>query len=191
MAPFSARSTDEAGSGPKADRKGLQQVNEDQLTAIERYAAWTLEDAQLRLQYQHEYTLAGLKALILINGGAIIALLTYAGHTASAATAGKLEGAFGLYVAGLALGVLAYVAAYISQSQLMNHSTLEAQRMLGLSAPGGRTSTSYEKAGTRAVYFGIAFAVFSLTSFAGGSMYALKAVAHHTESPLVELGLDQ
>ena len=157
-------------------------MSEEKQGSLERYAVWTLEDAQLRLQYQHEYTLAGLKALILINGGAIIGLLTYAGNANSRLPAGQLEGSFGWYVAGLALGVFAYIAAYLSQGEFMHFSTLQAQRMLGLATPPGRSAESHVKVGTAAVYLAIAFALISLASFALGSLGAMKAITRTSEA---------
>jgi hypothetical protein len=44
------------------------------------YARYLLDDAATRPRYQHEFSLAGFRTLILINGGAIIGLLTYAGN---------------------------------------------------------------------------------------------------------------
>ena len=156
-------------------------MNDDLPTGVQRYAAWTLEDAQLRLKYQHEFSLAGLKALILINGGAIIGLLTYAGNASSKVTAGQLQGAFTGYVAGLVLGVLSYIGAYLSQAEFMQVSTLEGQQLLGLSPMAGRTVESYRKVGTRVVRFAIACAFLSLVGFVAGSGYALKAITHRSE----------
>ena len=163
-------------------------MNDDQPTGVQRYAAWTLEDAQLRLQYQHEFSLAGLKALILINGSAIIGLLTYAGNASSKVAAGQLQGAFTSYVAGLVLGVLSYIGAYLSKAEFMQVSTLEGQQLLGIPSASGRTSESYRRVGTWVVRFAVACAFFSLVGFVAGSGYAMKAVTHRSEpthAPLI------
>ena len=150
-----------------------------------RFGTWLLDDAKARLQYQHEYTLAGLKTLILINGGAIIGLLTYAGNAASAAKAAAIGDQLGVsfvgYVVGLALAVFAYLGAYFSQAQFMQYSTLQAGRVLGVPLETNRTAKSYETVGTWAVRLAVLLAVFSLVSFGVGSRYALRAVSNHTE----------
>lgn len=161
-------------------------MSEDASAAIDQYGTWLLADAKARLQYTHEYTLAGLKTLILINGGAIIGLLTYAGNAAAAAKAAamgnQLGASFAGYVLGLALAVLAYLAAYFSQSEFMHYSTLEAGRVLGVSLETKRTAKSYEKVGNWAVRLAVALAMFSLISFGVGSRYALTAVSHRLET---------
>ena len=55
-------------------------MNEETNGPQERLINFYLEDATDRLRFQHEYSIAGFKTLILINGGAVIALLTYAGN---------------------------------------------------------------------------------------------------------------
>ena len=135
-----------------------------------------LEDAKARLQYQHEYALAGLKTLILINGGAVIGLLTYAGNASSKSSANTFGGSFAGYAVGLALAVIAYLGAYFSQAEFMQYSTLEAYDLLGRKSSTKRSKESYAKVGTIAVYLAVAFAIFSLVSFGIGSLYALTAV---------------
>ena len=147
-----------------------------QASSPDPLADWMLEDAKARLQYQHEYTLAGLKTLILINGGAVVGLLTYAGNSSSKSPAYQFENSFAGYAVGLALAVIAYLGAYFSQAQFMQYSTLEAYRLLGREAASKRTGESYAKVGTLAVGLAVAAAVLSLVSFGIGSLYALSAV---------------
>ena len=158
-------------------------MSEDGFSPIERYGFRTLDDAKGRLQFQHEYTLAGLRTLVLINGGAIIGLLTYAGNGSSKASADQFGIAFGGYVVGLAFGVSAYMSAYLSQAEFMQYSTLEGMRMIGVEPTAtGRSSASYGRRGTMAVRAGLLLSLLSLASFGIGSYYALEAVSYHSEA---------
>ena len=67
----------------------------------ERLIDFYMEDVTDRLRFQQEFSIGGFKALILINGGAVIALLTYAGNAKSRIEAASLEWAFGGYILGL------------------------------------------------------------------------------------------
>lgn len=136
-----------------------------------------LEDAHARLRYQHEYALQGFKTLTLINGGAIIALLTYAGHNPGTEFAQQMANTFLAYTAGLITAVLAYLAAYLSQSSLMNSDVLEAYRLLGVEARSKKTGDQLEQSGMRAVGWGIALSVVSLCAFIVGSWLAMRAIS--------------
>jgi hypothetical protein len=136
-----------------------------------------LGDASLRLRYAHEFSVEGFKTLTLINGGAIIALLTYAGHSAGTEVANKLAGAFLAYTCGLVAAVLAYLGAYESQSSLMNHDVLEAYRLLGLQAKGAEDPEGYARRGMIKVYLAMAISVLSLIGFVVGSSLAFSALS--------------
>jgi hypothetical protein len=135
-----------------------------------------LADAALRLRYQHEFSVEGFKMLTLINGGAIIALLTYAGHSTGAMAATKLSHAFLAYTAGLVAAAFAYLAAYESQGSLMNHDVLEAYRLLGLEAKDGSTPDGYARRGMIKVYVAMSVSVLSLIAFVVGSWLAMSAL---------------
>lgn len=154
---------------------------EEPPTPLERLAESYRDDAAARLQYQHEYTLAGLKTLIWINGGAIIGLLTYAGNASDRVAADQFGAAFTWYVGGLASAVLAYLTAYSSQASFMQDSTLRSFRLLGIKAQTKKTEEDYQKAGTRAVIAGVVLAILSLVGFGVGSSFALRAVTQVSE----------
>jgi hypothetical protein len=146
-------------------------------SGIERVAENLLRDANDRLRYQQEFSVAGFKTLILINGGAIIALLTYAGHMSGNRSASEFSGALIAYTAGLLTSVLAYLAAYFSQAQFMQDSTIRAYRLLGLEAVSTKSEDDYRRLGNVAVAVAIALCILSLSAFAFGSwsaMFALK-----------------
>lgn len=133
-------------------------------------------DASKRLQFQHDYSIEGFKTLTLINGGAIIALLTYAGHSAGSTVAKRLSEAFLAYAVGLILSVLAYLFAYLSQAELMNGDMTEAYRLLGIEADGTRRE-EFERKGMRRVHAGIGLSVLSLFAFVAGSWLAMRALS--------------
>lgn len=147
------------------------------LTSQEHVALTFLEDQEQRLRFQHEYTLAGFKTLFLLQGGAIVALLTYAGHAADSGEARQYGTAFAWYVGGLVSTVLAYLAAYASQGSYAAHSSLEAVRLLGLQAKEKRSSESYAYRGDRFVIAAIALCVLSLGCFIAGSWCAFEALS--------------
>lgn len=134
------------------------------------YGEHMLHDSEMRLQYQHEYALAGLKTLVLINGGAIIALLTYIGNT-NRRTSEAVMSAFGGYAAGIILAVLAYLFAYTSQQHFMNSSTAHGYRALGHEAD--MDTDKEEKDGGIRSAAAMVLAVLSLIGFIAGSLAAL------------------
>lgn len=67
----------------------------------------------------------GFRALQLLNGGAIVALLTYLGHLADPAKgATKAAWPMKLFIAGLVVGTLAFATSYLTQLALYNESVL-------------------------------------------------------------------
>lgn len=138
-----------------------------------------LEDANARLRYQHEFSLAGFRALILINGGAIIGLLTYAGNVLDKESAGRLAAAFIAYVVGLTSTTVAYIAAYFSQGMAMQAMLHEATRMLDIVEDPVTTAAKAERGvawTNRCIGAGLILVVLGLLSFVVGSVLAMKAL---------------
>jgi hypothetical protein len=68
-------------------------------------------------------TLAGLKTLMLINGGAVVAILAYLGQSPQGpALAPRVLWSLGSFVAGVLFCVGAFFAAYQTQFKLYNES---------------------------------------------------------------------
>lgn len=152
---------------------------EEQALEIARldYEDFRAESAD-RLKIQEGLGTTALRSLILINGGAIIALFTFLGSAGSKAAA--MDGraawfAFAWFVAGLASVVASTGAAYLMQMYAY-HSTVEQMwaaqsRSMGgdRQADIGRThklTTIFERAT-------IALAAVSLLAFCVGSGVAL------------------
>lgn len=131
------------------------------------------------MRYQHEFALAGFRTLVLINGGAIIALLTYAGNVLDRAGARGLATAFGWYVVGVVATTLAYVVAYYSQGMLMEATGVTALRRLGLIEKPEKqfdTVTRNERWGNILIIAGVVLSVAGLVGFVVGSIYAMRAL---------------
>lgn len=142
----------------------------------ERMSDYMFADADQRLQFQHEYTIAGFKTLLLMNGGAIIALLTYAGNASDRIAAGQFKMAFAAYAIGLVLTALGYLAAYVGQSHIMQSSVYEGMRWRGLKPGGGTSELDHDRGGERAIGCGMALSVLALLGFVVGSAYAVGAI---------------
>jgi hypothetical protein len=64
-----------------------------------------------------------LKSLLLLNGGAIVALLAYVGQAANGPDVAKNAGcSLFSFIAGLILSGLAFIGAYLTQLSLYNES---------------------------------------------------------------------
>lgn len=154
-------------------------VQEEIDRAINRqdYEAQTAE-ALARIQYQVDYSQTLLNALMVGNGGSIIALLTFIGNTGSKVEPAKMQSAFILYAAGLALVFVAYMAAFFSQFFMYNAAQYMA--WTAQARAQGRTS-DYDvegqgRWGNVAIAIGVFASLLSLGAFVWGSVSALKAL---------------
>lgn len=136
-----------------------------------------VDDTAERVRFQQEYAIQGFRTLTLINGGAIIALLTYLGNKQGQVAAQEFAPAFILYAIGLALSVVAYLFAYYSQEYLVTCDMQEAYKLLKVQSEEGKkeqaeAQTIGERWGKRAVLLVVA----SLVSFLAGSSLAMWAL---------------
>ncbi len=70
-----------------------------------------------------QISVAGLKLLALLNGGAAVALLAYLGNIAGKGVAAPdVRFSMGSYLVGLVLCGLAFAASYLTQLRLYNES---------------------------------------------------------------------
>lgn len=86
------------------------------------------EDFKLRHEAAVGYAQASLKSLILVNGGAILALLTFLGNTNAEFGPRGMFYAFVWFSVGLTLSMLAHGLAYFVQESYLNAA---AARMNG------------------------------------------------------------
>jgi len=74
-------------------------------------------------------SLAGLKTLMLINGGAVVALLTYLGQSPQGpGLAPRVLWALGSFVAGVVFSVCAFFCSYQTQFALFNETVSPATK---------------------------------------------------------------
>jgi len=140
------------------------------------FAEHQLQDVGNRVRFQHEFALAGFRTLVLINGGAIIALLTYMGNVAEKHAAHALGSAFIWYVVGLSSTTIAYVFAYYSQGMFLTVSIVEAQIWLGVTADPDADNAKSKKAlkrGKWCIYAAVVATILGLASFVAGSSCAM------------------
>ena len=88
----------------------------------EAYFIAMMKDAELRLEYADKYAHAGIRSLFLVNGAAIISLLTFIGNTGTVFDKRGLFWAFFWLAVGLSFALLANFGAYFSQNYYMLHS---------------------------------------------------------------------
>lgn len=140
-----------------------------------------LADANERLRYQHEFSQAAFKALLLVNGGAIVATLTYAGNVMKGAGAATLKTAIALYALGLVATLFAHLAAYFSQGQILDHTWDQAFRHLGVES--SRPTPKAGATGTALIWAAVICATLALLAFVGGSWSAIEALSITPKRP--------
>lgn len=145
--------------------------------ARQDYEAQSAE-ALARIQYQVDYSKTLLNGLMIGNGGAILAILTFIGNTGSKVEPSRMMWAFSLYAAGLACVFIAYAGAFFSQ--FFYYSASQNQAWLAQAeALGAKRDVTIDKdvsRGNKAMICGVSAAILSLTAFIAGSVSALRAL---------------
>lgn len=137
-------------------------------------------DAQDRLPLATQIALAALSGLMLANGGAIVALLTFIGNSTmrEGFEPALLQWAFAAFALGVGLAVLAHILGYLIQTnyyQYSNHAAANAKRrMHGLSEE--YEPDKYDRRGTRLEKFAIAACCVSMLCFVAGAALAMFGV---------------
>ena len=103
----------------------IPEVAEQQLNDDSRA---TREEILERIRIQAAIGGSAMRTVVLVNGGAVIALLTFIGNTR---TSGGLTLSLGLgcFLFGLALGLVAHAAAFMSQERFYRQTVAELQRI--------------------------------------------------------------
>jgi hypothetical protein len=95
----------------------------------DRYVSFNEEHALETYKSMISVGTEALKALQLLNGGAIIALLTYLGHaSARLCLAPRATCPVTWFITGLLAGTAAFVTTYFTQLALYNESVLRAKK---------------------------------------------------------------
>lgn len=140
-----------------------------------------IADAAERVKYQVALVDRGLQGLMLINGGALVALFTLLGSKAPVHLDARLLWcAFGFFALGLALTLLANLAAFLSQGAFYTVSIMEAwdaqNALSGVAAQRSDAIQAAHRTGLHAQYAGIAVATLALFAFCLGCALAFAGV---------------
>lgn len=143
------------------------------------YEAMTA-DAMKRIEYQVAFAENALKGLMLVNGGAIVALFTFIGNTGSLAPdTNKLWWAFGSFAGGLVFTLIAYFGACLSQGYFYQTSQAEAWNFQSRMVEGRWGTNDHIgpfNRGLRAEAAGTVSAALALLAFLAGAIFALLGV---------------
>lgn len=140
-------------------------------------------DSTLRVTQQLTLAEKGLGALMLANGGALVALFTFVGKFADAKAAVRFDlsnlwSAFALFSGGLAATLLAFLFAFLSQDRAY-HQCMQQVDRLHRSIIDEREEAPtdievrYNLHGTRSYVWGMLFAFLSILFFMIGCGFAL------------------
>jgi hypothetical protein len=144
-------------------------------------------DAAERVKNQMSIADATMKALLLANGGAMVALFTFVGNLVAKSSRvvpfdpTRLWAGFACFVGGLIAALLVHALAFLSQDRFYNQSMVEAWRqqtsMLTQvrSTPGEKELAIYRQ-GMAFYRTGFFVALISIAMFAVGCGYALSGV---------------
>lgn len=148
------------------------------------------EFAKARLKIVIDLVIMALRTLLLINGGAIVALLTVLSATnASISNPGRMMVAFGAFAGGIVLTLLAIAIAYMNQNRnwafenataMWLYSSIGQAHFGGDATPAPTQDVNVER-GYRAV--ALALALGSVATFGLGSLSALTAIRPTTRPP--------
>ena len=148
------------------------------IMAREDYAMFS-EEGRERIRFQVEFSHAALRNLQLVNGGALIALLTFLGNSDASFDFRGLWWAFFWFGSGLVSSLAAYFGAFFSQHFYMIQTFGEAwnaqHKARGLDEPNGDTLYHF-RLGNIALATGIVLATCSLVFFVAGAFVALFAL---------------
>lgn len=133
------------------------------------------------IRYQVDFAQSLLQKLLLVNGGAIIALLTFIGNAKKSIDFNCLWYGFAGFSFGIVCALIAYFGAFFSQLQFMSVTVDQMSnaqhRMYGREEPV--TNHELERVsrnGNLALWLGVVLASLSLAGFIAGAFYALDGI---------------
>lgn len=141
-----------------------------------------LAEAKDRLQFQVDFAQSAMRNLLLVNGGAILALLTALGNSTMRYDPKGLWWAFFWFSLGLVGALAAYFAAFFSQYFFYNGTLFQAWNAQQDAHDLERSHDPIPLflRGDRALIIGVGLATVSLSSFLIGSFVALDAIVSLT-----------
>lgn len=136
------------------------------------------EEAIERLRFQNELASSLIKNLLLINGGAIVAILTFVGNTKSDLSRMDLKGSLVLFAAGCVFCIVASILGFFAGERFHDATISEAwNAQLRMNGESERHSVSVEiKCGRLAYRFAVLFVLTSVLAFVFGAFNAIDAL---------------
>lgn len=138
----------------------------------------SIKEAGDRLRFQHEIGLAAVRSILLVNGGAVVALLTFIGNTQGKFDGVDLSRAFTFFCVGVVASLLSMWTAYIGQEWLSNMRTSIAwnyqENMRG--KPSAHDFEKERKAGWILMSVSSAFVLTGVATFIAGAFAALSGI---------------
>ena len=124
--------------------------------------------------------MAVIKGLTFVNGGAILALLTFVGNHSSTINPAQLRSAFTAFAVGLASALFSYVGAYFSQGSYSHSETSDSWNhqsdMRQMPRLYTEDANKERRTGTIFEISGVFCVAASLISFVVGSFSALNSI---------------
>ena len=136
------------------------------------------KDAEKRLDYADRYAHAGIKSLFLVNGAAIISLLTFIGNSATEYDRRGLFWEFAWFALGLATAISANFGAYFCQNFFLLNSWKRAlnAKYQAMGIEHKLDDSRDMRVGNFWIAMAISSAVMSFFLFVLGSFVALVAI---------------
>jgi hypothetical protein len=146
--------------------------------AREDYEA-NLSAASSHLEYQVQFAQSLLKNLTLVNGGAIVAILTFIGNTKAQFDTGELWNAIAAFSGGLGSVLLSYLSAHACQSYFHGFHMGAAWKAQTDAKGMIRENENQNdlRIGNRYLHVANFFSVLSLACFVLGSALGISALS--------------
>jgi hypothetical protein len=163
----------------------LDYVNQKASLSAEKYIEQHGESRWKAYEAGREFSTTALKLLVILNAGAILALLTFVGTLygrdkldpkSIALFTRALQPTFYLFMAGIAGSLLAAVAGYLNWGRYAESFLNPAELYEWMH--GKQIKRDHDPWIRRTMLFGVSAALASLTCFLVGACWALRAFKH-------------
>lgn len=136
------------------------------------------EEVLHRLEAQNQLGQAALKSMMLVNGGAIIALLTFVGNKGTVANACAVKWGMGLFGAGLFFALFAYFGAYFSQADAMLTAAYRVRNAQSQMAGGEGVEPPpiHERRANVLLFSAVGCVLLSLLLFGAGAIATMNGI---------------
>lgn len=169
---------DDSKESPAAGIAIITDAQRELLKLLERDVTYRGESVNL-------YAQAGLRSLMLINGGAIVALLTFIGNAKTELNPAAIRLSFMFFGLGIILGMIAHVIGYFSQNIAFGYAQSMMATIIGqIDGQNVAHPTPIERTVNTLIIVAIIAATLSLAFFALGAWQALNGILTENTSAL-------